>query len=201
MILESIGPTTRERAIGSNIFNSPARQLLAGQLRARHRARMGFSSRLKLRNNADATPLSHVKPALTPVTCPAVAKSAATPSEAHARAAAAEVADDAEDDGISDSSHARAIFAAENSSENCAPAGVNPASKRFKACNNGAAAVKNSTHSYTHAHSHALSGPCADAPVIDIDSDDEPILCMSAAPIPIITCIGCLSPALILSGL
>ena len=162
---------------------------------------MGFSSRLKLRNNADATPLSHVKPALTPATCPAVSKSAATPSKAHARAAAAEVADDAEDDGISDSSHARAIFAAENSSENCAAASATPAPKRFKACNNGTAAVKNSTHSHAHSHTHTHSGSSAAAPVIDIDSDDEPILCMSAAPIPIITCIGCLSITLIFTGL
>jgi hypothetical protein len=123
---------------------------------------MGFSSRLKLRNTAeDASPCHHTKTVTvpTPATCPAAPKAVSTPAKYRPSPNAAA------DDNDQDISHAREIFATES---DCTAADPKSSSKRARSTEEQAS----TTHDFAQAALKTSAAP------IDIDSDDDPILCM-----------------------
>ncbi len=123
---------------------------------------MGFSSRLKLRNTAeDASPCHHTKTVTvpTPATCPAVPKAVSTPAKPRPSPNAAA------DDIDQDISHAREIFATQS---DCTAADPKSSSKRARSTEEQAST----------AHDSAQAALKTSAAPIDIDSDDDPILCM-----------------------
>jgi hypothetical protein len=123
---------------------------------------MGFSSRLKLRNAAeDASPCHHTKSVAvpTPATCPAVPKAVLTPAKLRPSPSAAA------DDIDQDISHAREIFATES---DCTAADPKSSSKRARSTDEQAS----TTDDFAQAALKTSAAP------IDIDSDDDPILCM-----------------------